>query len=91
MTTRKILSESLVQEGDQLRCRKCLHLVASSGGRWKTTAPMRSIACADLPGAGSSVNPEVILRQFFCPGCAALLDTEIAMPADPFLDDIVIS
>jgi acetone carboxylase gamma subunit len=89
MTARTILSTSLLQENGKIRCRQCLHVVGTAGRGWKAAAPMRAIACADLPGAGSKVNPQVVLRQFFCGGCAGLLDTEVAMPDDPFLDDIV--
>jgi acetone carboxylase gamma subunit len=32
---------------------------------------------------------EAILRHFGCPGCGALLDSEMALPGEPFLDDIV--
>jgi acetone carboxylase gamma subunit len=31
-----------------------------------------------------------MLRQFCCPACGALLDTETALPGDPFLDDVVV-
>jgi acetone carboxylase gamma subunit len=31
-----------------------------------------------------------MLRRFSCPDCGALLDTEIALADDPFLDDILL-
>ncbi|MDB5999601.1 MAG: Acetone carboxylase gamma subunit, partial [Rhizobacter sp.] len=31
----------------------------------------------------------VVLRRFSCPQCGGLLDTETAMPDDPFLDDVL--
>jgi acetone carboxylase gamma subunit len=36
-----------------------------------------------------TAQPEVVLRRFSCPECGALLDTETAMPDDPFLDDVL--
>jgi len=42
-----------------------------------------------LPGAGMNVHPDVVLRRFCCPKCGHLLDTETALPEDPFLEDIV--
>jgi acetone carboxylase gamma subunit len=32
---------------------------------------------------------KVLLRRFYCPGCGALLDSEMALPGEPFLDDLV--
>lgn len=43
----------------------------------------------DFSGAGSNVEPRVALRRFACPQCGHLLDTETALPEDPFLEDIV--
>jgi acetone carboxylase gamma subunit len=42
-----------------------------------------------LPGAGSNVESRVVLRRFSCPRCGHLLDTETALPDDPFLEDLV--
>ena len=42
-----------------------------------------------LPGAGSNVESRVVLRRFCCPRCGHLLDTETALPDDPFLEDLV--
>ena len=36
-----------------------------------------------------TTNNTFLLREFVCPGCGALLDSEIALPGDPFLEDIV--
>jgi acetone carboxylase gamma subunit len=39
------------------------------------------------------VNPHAVggarfeLREFYCPGCLTRLETEIARPADPVVDD----
>jgi acetone carboxylase gamma subunit len=45
-----------------------------------------------MTGAGGKAytgEPASMLRQFGCPGCGALLDSEMALPGEPFLDDIV--
>ena len=36
-----------------------------------------------------TTSDNLLLREFVCPGCGALLDTEIALPGDPFLEDKV--
>ena len=34
-----------------------------------------------------TTDERLLLREFACPGCGGLLDTEIALPGDPFLED----
>ena len=34
------------------------------------------------------IDDEPVFRQFFCPGCGALVENEIAVAADPVLHDI---
>lgn len=55
---------------------------------WKLKASLRERPVRDLGGV--HVSPEqVVIREFFCPSCRALLDTETALKGDPFLDDVV--
>ena len=87
--TRKRISPTLVHDGGKICCAACNHPLATAGQAWKHNAALSSVAAADLPGAGSGINRDVLVRRFACPKCAALLDSEIALPEDPFLDDIV--
>ncbi len=85
------LSAALEIEAGEIRCRKCAHALGPGGAPWKHAAaldesPLRQAAGAPYSGGGESV----ILRHFSCPGCGALLDTETALPGDPFLDDVVL-
>ena len=41
---------------------------------------------AGIPYSGGE---RVVLRRFACPGCGALLDSETALPEDPFLNDVL--
>ena len=41
---------------------------------------------AGVPYSGGE---RVVLRRFACPACGALLDSETALPEDPFLDDVL--
>jgi acetone carboxylase gamma subunit len=88
MTARRI-SETLVADGGMIRCRSCNDALAPVGEGWKAHAALSSVSVRGLPGAGSAVEERVVLRRFACPGCGALLDTEIALPEDPFLEDRV--
>jgi acetone carboxylase gamma subunit len=68
----------------------CHHDLGPAGQSWKQNARLSSQPVCELPGAGSGANSAVLLRRFACPGCATLLDSEVALPDDPFLDDIVL-
>ena len=83
------ISANLVVAGGQIRCVGCDHALAPSATSWKRHAAVTTVALAMLPGAASAVEPRVVLRRFACPRCGRLLDTETALPDDPFLDDIV--
>jgi hypothetical protein len=64
--------------------------LAKAGTGWKEAAALSTVPVHALPGAGSNVEPRVVLRRFACPHCGHLLDTETALPDDPFLEDVVV-
>jgi acetone carboxylase gamma subunit len=84
------ISDSLVAESGQVCCASCLHALAPVGQSWKKAAAVSNVPAAKLPGAGSNVEPRAVLRRFSCPRCGHLLDTEVALPDDPFLEDVVV-
>jgi acetone carboxylase gamma subunit len=83
------LSETLIADAGHICCAACSYRLAPANGGWKRSAALSTVAVAALPGAGTNVHPEVVLRRFCCPKCGHLLDTETALPDDPFLEDIV--
>lgn len=87
--TRRRISPTLVQEHGAICCAACGHALGPAGLPWKHKAALSTLPAAQMPGAGSGINADVLLRRFACPACAALLDSEVALPGDPFLDDIV--
>jgi hypothetical protein len=77
-------------EGERICCRACGAPLVAAGRPWKPAAklqeaPMRGQA-GTAYGGGSD---KVLLRRFSCGGCGALLDSETALPGEPFLEDIV--
>jgi len=86
---KKRISETLFVEAGKISCVACSNPLAPAGTLWKPSAALSTIPVRDLPGAGSNVEPHVVLRRFACPKCGHLLDTEVALPEDPFLEDIV--
>ncbi len=83
------ISESLLIAKGKTACAACGYALAKAGAPWKAHAALTTQAVRALPGAGSAIEERVVLRLFSCPGCAALLDTETALPEDPFLEDVL--
>ncbi|GAB3625357.1 hypothetical protein PTE30175_01488 [Pandoraea terrae] len=88
MSTQRI-SETLVGDGNRVACRACGHALARAGTAWKPHASLTTVRVKDLPGASCATNALLVLRRFSCPSCGSLLDTETALPDDPFLNDVV--
>lgn len=88
MSTRQ--SRTLIIDNGSTCCALCKKAISSAGHPWKSSTNIVITKVKDIPGSTSSTHPDVEIRQFTCPGCGALLDSETALPDDPFLDDIVI-
>ncbi len=87
--TRRV-SSTLHVEGSEIRCSACDHSIAPSGGAWKQAASLSETPMRDAAGVPyGSGGERVVLRRFACPGCGALLDSETALPEDPFLNDVL--
>lgn len=79
------------REGECIACRRCGHALAPAGQPWKRHAVLREVSMNGAGGKAYTGAREAILRQFACPNCGALLDSEMALPGEPFLDDIVLA
>jgi len=86
------LTQSLKIDGRgdkaKISCQDCQHDFGPQSTNWKNTAhmteqPMNSMGTPYTTGEG------VLLRSFSCPTCGLLLDTELAMTEDEFLEDII--
>jgi acetone carboxylase gamma subunit len=86
----RLLSQRIeLRDGDRgarFHCRPCGHDLGPASRPWKPAAALRERPLRDAATVYTS-NENLMLREFACPGCGALLDTEIALPGDPFLDD----
>ena len=79
----------MVNDKGQIACMGCGHELGPKGRPWKDAAHL-----SEAPLQGSSGEPysnaaNVLLRRFYCPGCAKLLDSETALEGDPYLNDVV--
>jgi N-methylhydantoinase B len=70
-------------------CANCDFKLTERGKPWKSAAKLEILEFLKVPGSTESVNLNATLRQFLCPSCGSLLDTETALPDDPYLEDIL--
>lgn len=85
--TRFILP-TVATDGLTCSCAACGLVLAKATGPWKAGALRRDLSLVIAGGAAYDTGfPGVMLRQFICPGCATLLDTETATAPDAALDD----
>jgi acetone carboxylase gamma subunit len=73
----------------KIACQACERPLVASGEPWKPSALVKELPMQGAGGDAYASADHVVLRQFYCPGCAALLDTETAMSEDPFLNDVI--
>lgn len=92
MTIRISPTLSITGASGDICCRACNHSVAPHRPdvHWKDKVVLLSRPVSGTAGWSDSVHPELVLREFSCPSCGALLDSEVALPEDPFLYDVVI-
>lgn len=81
-------SRTLVVSDGSTSCMSCGFVLGPVGHPWKSQARLSITKVKEIPGSTKSTHTDVVIRHFSCPKCAALLDSETALPEDPFLDDI---
>jgi acetone carboxylase gamma subunit len=79
-----------VSGSDKICCTNCGCALAPAGQSWKPATTVSEVPTEMLAHEAATGEPaDTILRLFVCRGCGALLDSETALPNEPFLDDIV--
>jgi N-methylhydantoinase B len=68
--------------GDRIACRGCNHDLCAASECWKDHVrvierPLRELAAVYTTG------PDALLREFACPACGLVLDSEVARRDDP--------
>lgn len=76
--------EVIDADGRYTACCECGTSFAPVSESWKDRVAVRerSVSAA---GSGRDASDDIRLREFICPDCATLLDTEVAKAGDPFL------
>lgn len=88
MSTR-ISASLVVNDSGEIACMSCGYALGPSGQPWKNAATLSESPLQGAAGEPYSNAANVLLRQFYCPSCATLLDSESALEEDPFLNDVV--
>ncbi len=80
--------------GVRIACSKCTADLGPMGDNYKDHCVRResdvSVANPNIGDYRRYIDDRPVFRQFFCPGCGALIENEIARAADPVLRDIEI-
>ncbi len=74
--------------GDEVACADCGGGLSRDGAPWKSRAVLCERRLADIMPIYAT-GADLVLRQFCCPQCGALLDSETALRGEPFLLDRV--
>jgi N-methylhydantoinase B len=85
--TGRTLSETVAVEGGQAKCRRCGHGLGPEGRNYKLGALVRDLPLGEgnptLRDPAIYTDNAVVFRQFVCPGCGTMLETEIAIDGAP--------
>lgn len=87
--SRPISATLILTDGSEIACAGCGQVLGPGGQPWKQAATLSETPMRGAAGAPYSAAEDALLRRFLCPGCGTLLDSETALPGDPFLDDVV--
>ncbi len=88
------LSVRRARGGPRIGCIKCAADLGPVSGNYKD-------ACERIDQDITTANPNIgdwqryiderpVFRQFFCPGCGALIENEVARESDPVLQDVAV-
>ncbi|MCS6817432.1 MAG: hydantoinase B/oxoprolinase family protein [Blastocatellia bacterium] len=90
----RILAEGLKLIEGWIRCRYCDHPLAPAAENYKLRCLQKSFSLEEanphILDPKTYIEETIEWRHFYCPGCGALLETELARPSDAPLWDIQI-
>jgi acetone carboxylase gamma subunit len=86
---RRRIGDAFVLSGEEIRCADCDRLLGPRTQDPKLGAVVAERSLSDL----SELNrfgtlDELVLREYYCPGCGAMLAANVQRPTDPVLIEI---
>ena len=77
-----------IEKNVGLKCCGCEHIICNEDDNWKEKVLLDERSLAEVGGeAYAGTHDDIMLRQFYCPNCGSLFDSEIALKGEPFLRD----
>lgn len=72
-------------------CRKCVRKISLEEENYKAKLKIRELPVTQagymLNDSALYVDVPMVFRQFICPGCATLMETELVAKSTPILED----
>ena len=72
----------------KLVCKKCSNSIVDWGRDWKKSLASKDVLLEDVNPTITNVK-DLVYRQFMCPSCGVIVDSEIAMNSDQPLFDMI--
>lgn len=84
--------EYLRIEGGEICCVRCGHRLGKASENFKLGARYAHRALTDISALNVDpqllIDDEIVLREYYCPGCGGLVGNEITKPSDPPRHDV---
>jgi len=83
----QVLGEYLAIDERGYLCRRCSRRLGPRSENWKYSALFRESPCTEeslQAPVAVRADGAMVFRQWYCPGCATQLDTEIALAGEEF-------
>ncbi len=84
---RQIDHHLAIDEAGMIVCRRCGRTLCSARQNFKDGAVVKERPIEDanplIVDPRIFIDDEVVFRQYFCPGCATLLETEVILATSP--------
>lgn len=74
---REYLEVCADEKGAWIRCTRCSHVLCSLGENWKAVCKRRLLPPTKAGPLMKELIGHYLLEQLYCPGCAALLNTDV--------------
>ena len=78
----------VINEDNKIQCRKCGSLFGDIDENYKKFALSAEIIPSKIGPLRPDDGKMCLYREFYCPGCATLIDVDIIVPGDPISHDI---
>lgn len=91
---KRLIGDYLELDGEQLRCAKCRCDFGPADGNYKERLALRERDIEDLGRlwipTSTLVDDEMTFREFYCPGCATRITTEVVAEGEAIVEDMSI-